>query len=248
MEVITSRQNRFIKLARSLSERKFRAETGLFLAEGVNLLRDMPKDVQTYAVFATEARYAEATDMFNGRSVREGIFCVSDDVMNSISDTSSPYGISAVCYIPRVEFALPKGNALLLDGVSDPGNFGTILRTAVACGFSEVYALGTVDLYSPKVIRATLGALFKLKVVSIDEAQALTLARECNSAVLDMGGQNILDIEIPSPVLFIAGSEAHGVRECLKRKAKISYSLPMKNQIESLNVAVATAVAMYQTV
>lgn len=248
MEIITSRQNRLIKLARSLSERKFRAETGLFLAEGVNLLRDMPKDVTTYAVFATEARFAEAKDMFDGRSVREGIFCVSDDVMNSISGTSSPYGITAVCYIPSVEFALPEGNALLLDGVSDPGNMGTVLRTAVACGFLEVYCLDTVDLYSPKAIRATLGALFRLKVVLIDEAQALTLARECNSAVLDMGGSNILESDIPSPVLFIAGSEAHGVRDCLKREAKTSYSLPMKNQIESLNVAVATAVAMYQTV
>lgn len=248
MEIITSRQNRFVKLARSLAERKFRAETGLFLAEGVNLLRDMPRNVSVYAVFATESRYGEAADMFRDHSVDEGVICVADEVMKSISDTASPYGIMAICKIPKVDFAFPNGNALLLDGVSDPGNIGTILRTSAACGFCEIYALETADIYSPKVIRATLGALFRLKVISVDEAQAVDLVRECNSAVLDMGGKNILDEKIKSPVLFIAGSEAHGVRDVLKREAKTAYSLPMKNQIESLNVAVAAAVAMYQTV
>lgn len=248
MEIITSRQNKFVKLARSLAERKFRAETGLFLAEGVNLLRDMPRNVSVYAVFATESRYGEAADMFRDHSVDEGVICVSDEVMKSISDTASPYGIMAICKISQVDFAFPKGNALLLDGVSDPGNIGTILRTSAACGFCEIYALETADVYSPKVIRATLGALFRLKVISVDEVQAVDLVRECNSAVLDMGGKNILDEKIKSPVLFIAGSEAHGVRDVLKREAKTAYSLPMKNQIESLNVAVAAAVAMYQTV
>ncbi|MDE7372613.1 MAG: RNA methyltransferase [Clostridia bacterium] len=248
MEIITSTQNRLVKLARSLSERKFRVETGLFLVEGVNLLRDMPKDTAVEFVFATESRYSEASEMFAGRSVKEGIIPVSDAVMNSVSDTASPYGIAAVCKIPSVQFEIPSGNALLLDGVSDPGNVGTIMRTAAACGFCEVFALNSADIYSPKVIRATLGALFKIKVCVIDEEQALTLMRNCNSAVLDMGGKSLLDSRIPSPILFVAGSEAHGVRESLKREAKNVFSLPMKNQIESLNVAVATAVAMYQTV
>ena len=90
--------------------------------------------------------------------------------------------------------------------------------------------------------------MFKVKVYSVDEAQALKLMRECDSCVLDMGGQSILNEKINSSVMFVSGSEAHGVRETLKREAKRVYSLPMKNQIESLNVAVATAVAMYQTV
>ena len=248
MEIITSTQNKLVKLARSLAERKFRVETGLFLAEGVNLLRDMPNDVAVEFVLATEGRYDEASEIFADRSVKEGIICVSDAVMKSVSDTSSPYGIVAVCKIPSVQFEMPKGNALLLDGVSDPGNVGTIMRTAGACGFCEVYALNGTDIYSPKVIRATLGALFKIKACVIDEEQAITLMRNCNSAVLDMGGKNLLESKIQSPILFVAGNEAHGVRESLKREAKNVYSLPMKNQIESLNVAVATAVAMYQTV
>lgn len=248
MDIITSTQNRLVKLVRSLAQRKFRVETGLFLVEGVNLLRDMPNEVYVQFVLATEQRFDEAQSMFATRSVEDGIFCVSDAVMDSIADTSSPYGIVAVCKIPDEQFKLPIGNALLLDGVSDPGNIGTIMRTAVACDFCDIYLLDTADLYSPKVIRATLGSLFKARVCNIDEAQALTLMRECNGAVLDMGGKNIIGERIDSPILFVAGNEAHGVRECLKREAKKVYSLPMKNQIESLNVAVATAVAMYQTV
>ncbi|MCM1306928.1 MAG: RNA methyltransferase [Bacteroides sp.] len=247
MEIITSTQNRLVKLARSLAERKFRLETGLFLVEGVNLLKDLRDDVAIEFVFATQVRYDEASEMLANHSVKEGIFCVSDAVMDCVSDTASPYGIAAVCKIPSVRFGFPKGNALLLDGVSDPGNVGTILRTAAACGFEDVYTLNCADIYSPKVIRATLGALFKISVCEINEEQALCLLKNLNGAVLDMDGQNLLESKIPSPILFVAGSEAHGVRETLKREAKSVYSLPMKNQIESLNVAVATAVAMYQT-
>lgn len=248
MDIISSTQNRLVKLARSLVNKKFRTETGLFLVEGVNLLRDMPSYVPVEFVFATEARMQEAKAMFASRKVSEGLFSVSDAVMEAVADTSSPYGIVAVCKIPTVEFKLPESNALLLDGVSDAGNIGTILRTAVACGFSDVYMLDTADVYSPKLIRASLGALFKARVYTIDESQAVLLMQSCNSAVLDMSGQNILKSKVQAPVLFVAGSEAHGVRDRLKHEAKQVFSLPMKNQIESLNVAVAAAVAMYQTV
>ena len=135
----------------------------------------------------------------------------------------------------------------MLDGVSDPGNLGTILRSAAACDFCDVYLFDTADVFSPKVVRATLGGLFRVRLHEVDECLALKLMAETNSAVLDMGGKNILENKPSTPVLLVAGNEAHGVREILKRAAKNTYSLPMKNEIESLNVAVATAVSMYQT-
>ena len=248
MEIISSTQNRLVKLARSLAQKKFREETGLFLVEGINLLRDMPCDVEVQFAFATERRFDEAQEIFAGKNVADGVYAVSDAVMQSVADTLNPYGIAAACKMPKREFKLPKGNALLLDGVSDPGNIGTILRTAAACGFCDVYLLNTADFYSPKVVRSTLGALFKSRVYEIDENEALELMQKNNSAILDMNGKNILSAKPQAPILFVAGSEAHGVRESLKNAAKQSYSLPMKNNIESLNVAVATAVAMYQTI
>ena len=167
--------------------------------------------------------------------------------MQYVADTVSPYGIVAICKMPSTEFAMPKGNAVLLDGVSDPGNLGTILRTAAACDFNDVYLLDTADVFSPKVVRATLGGLFKVRLHEINESDALELMSETNSAVLDMGGMNILQNKPSTPVLLVAGNEAHGVRDSLKGAAKSIYSLPMRNEIESVNVAVATAVSMYQT-
>ncbi|MDE6060134.1 MAG: RNA methyltransferase [Clostridia bacterium] len=246
MEVITSTQNRFVKEARSLAQRKFRVSTGLSLVEGIILLRDMPKLGFPEYVFSTADRLSEACEIFSERGVP--IYQVTDSVIESLADTATPYGIAAVCKMPRTELTMPVGNALLLDGVSDPGNMGTILRTAAACDFCDVYLLDTVDVYSPKVIRATLGALFKVRVHEVNEAQALEIVHNTNSAALDMGGSNILHTQVATPVLFVAGNEAHGVRQRIMDEVKEVYSLPMKNQIESLNVAVATAVAMYQTI
>lgn len=261
MQIITSTKNQFVKEAKSLAQKKFRNQTGLFLVEGINLLRDMPSSVQIKYVFATEQRKEEVEEILSSKSsysntnatqsvdfTRAQVYYVSDEVMHYIADTVTPYGICAVCTIPKAEFCVPSGNALLLDGVSDPGNLGTIFRTAAACGFCDVYLLDTADIYSPKVVRATLGGLFKVRAIEVSLDEAISLMRNTNSAVLDMGGQNILTNKAVSPILFVAGNEAHGVRRELRQEAKNVYSLPMKNDIESLNVAVATAVAMYQTI
>lgn len=261
MQIITSTKNQYVKEARSLAQKKFRNQTGLFLVEGINILRDMPSSVQIAYVLSTPQRAEEAEQILSSKYdnlhtnamqnvafTRAQVYYVSDEVMAYIADTVSPYGICAVCVMPKTEFCMPQGNALLLDGVSDPGNLGTIFRTAAACGFCDVYLLDTADIYSPKVVRATLGGLFKVRAIEVNLDEAISLMRGTNSAVLDMGGQNILTNKAVSPVLFVAGNEAHGVRQELRAEAKNVYSLPMKNDIESLNVAVATAVAMYQTI
>lgn len=261
MQIITSTKNQYVKEARSLSQKKFRESTGLFLVEGANLIKDMPSSVKVRYVLATLSREKEVNAKFfsdekecNEKAMqsvaftRAQVYYVSDEVMQYVADTVSPYGICAVCEIPESEFRMPCGNALLLDGVSDPGNLGTIFRTAAACDFCDIYLLDTADIYSPKVVRATLGGLFKVRATEINIEQAICLVKSTNSAVLDMNGKNILTDKATSPVLFVAGNEAHGVRDELRKEAKTSYSLPMKNNIESLNVAVATAVAMYQTI
>ena len=261
LQIITSTKNQFVKEARSLSQKKFRIETGLFLVEGINLIKDMPSSVRVKYVLATPSRESEVETIFFSdekerqekamQSVaftRAQVYYVSDEVMAYVADTVSPYGICAVCEIPKSEFRMPASNALLLDGVSDPGNLGTIFRTAAACDFCDIYLLDTADIYSPKVVRATLGGLFKVRATVITLDEAIDLMRCTNSAILDMNGINILTNKAVSPVLFVAGNEAHGVRAELRKEAKIAYSLPMKNDIESLNVAVATAVAMYQTI
>jgi len=247
MDIISSQQNQYVKLVKSLAEKKSRRETGLFFAEGKNLIKDLPESVDVEYIFATAEREDEAKTLQSAHAGAKLLF-VTDSVMQSIADTMTPYGIVAVLKIPNTEFKMPTGNAILLDGVADPGNVGTIFRTAAACNFNDVYLVDCVDVYSPKVVRATLGGLFKVNAYTIDFDTAKQLVKNTDSAVLDMGGKNILKENISKNVLFVAGNEAHGVRDEFRSLAKQVYSLPMQNGIESLNVAVATSVAMYKTV
>ena len=216
------------------------------MTEGKNLLKDLPQNIGIEYVFSTEERAEEASELAYLHSAK--LFLTTESVIESIADTKTPYGIVAVCKIPNAVCEAPKGNAILLDGVSDPGNVGTIFRTAAACNFQDVYLVDSVDIYSPKVVRATLGGLFRVKAYVIYVETAKTLIQNTNSAVLDMDGENILEASIEKPILLIAGNEAHGVRDDFVRLAKHTYSLPMQNGVESLNVAVAASVAMYRTV
>ncbi len=251
VEIITSTQNQYVKLARSLSQKKYRLETGLILAEGINLLRDMPKEIGIEYLFFTHYRHDEVLTLLEKYGIDESdkrVMCVTDSVMESFADTVTPYGIAAVVRMPSTAYTDPTGNAILLDGVADPGNVGTVIRTAAAAGYEDVYLLDCAEVFSPKVIRSSLGGIFRVRVHEVDLERAEKLVTEFNSAVLDMGGQNLLETRLKTPVLLIAGSEAHGVRESLRQKTKAFFALPMKNGIESLNVAVAAAIAMYQTV
>lgn len=212
------------------------------MAEGVNLLRDMPDGVKVRFIMATADRAEEARALNAGDAT---LYIVSDAVMRAISDTSSPYGIAAAIMTPERRFELPKGNALLLDGISDPGNLGTIIRTAAACDFKDVYLRRCADVYSPKTVRATLGALFRINVCEVGDDEAFELASSPNCVALDMKGRNMFEQSAKSPVLLVVGSEAHGLSDEIASRVKTLASLPMKNGIESLNAAVAAAVAMY---
>ena len=143
MEIITSTQNQYVKQVRSLREKKFRDKTGLFVVEGGNIFKDMPEGLSVEFILATETRMDEVQKLLV--YTRAQVYYISESVMESLSDTVTPYGIIAVLKKPQNEFSMPKGNALLLDGVSDPGNMGTIIRTAAARGFEDVYLLDCVD-------------------------------------------------------------------------------------------------------
>lgn len=217
------------------------------MTEGKNLLKDLPPHVEIEFILTTAERFDEANALSKAHGEAK-VFAAADGLIKSVADTQTPYGIIAVCKIPSAEFSLPMGNAILLDGVADPGNVGTIFRTAAACDFKDIYLVDSADIYSPKVVRATLGGLFKVNAHVIDADVAADLIRSTNSAVLDMDGENLLSTKIDKPILFIAGNEAHGVRQEFKQIAKKTYSLPMQNGVESLNVAVASAVAMFRTI
>ncbi len=242
-EIITSTSNKIVKMVRSLKEKKFRDKTGLFLAEGMNLVKDIPSgmDVEFYVV--SESRADEIDNI--GLSSSAKLYYVSDSVMKSLSATVTPIGLLAVVRIPTPEFSFPRNKAIILDGVSDPGNVGGIIRTAAATGFEDVYLLDCADPYSPKAVRGSMSGIFRTRIFKTNEDQALAILKETNSVALDMDGEDITKDKICAPVTLVAGSEAHGVRELFKKESKKIGSLPMQSGMESLNVAVAASVAMY---
>ncbi|MGN0796456.1 MAG: TrmH family RNA methyltransferase [Christensenellales bacterium] len=243
MDIITSSSNQYIKLVKSLCEKKGREKTGLFMLEGERLIKDMPGNMETEFFLVDEKK----SENFQYITAGKKCFLCSENAIKAASDTVTPCGIIAVVKKPLNEFKMPQGNAVLLDGVSDSGNIGTIIRTAAAVGF-DVYLYNSADAYSPKTVRASMSAIFKTNICEINLKQAETLLTNTESYALDMNGDSLFEKKTGNKVTLVCGNEAHGLSDEILALTQGKISLPMKNCMESLNVAVATSVAMYYTI
>ncbi|MDR3293007.1 MAG: RNA methyltransferase [Clostridiales bacterium] len=240
--IITSVSNPKIKELLSLKDKKARKAQGVFLAEGINLVKDIPCD----AVIRT---YIIGEHVNPNFSLREGaeILRVSDTVLKKLSDVEAPQGIFAVVEIKagRID---PNFDAIVLDRVRDPGNVGTILRSAAAFGFFNAVLIDCADVYSPKVVRSSMGGGFRLNLIEAEEKQVRELLPVNNYEIfsLDMRGTDILkaDFSKTKRHALIVGNEADGVSPSLSSIGK-TLSIKMENGVESLNAAAAAAIAMF---
>ncbi len=225
--IITSAENSRIAEVKKLTEKKFRKSTGLYLIEGERLVRDAIR----YGAEITEIFVKEsAAEKFSFEKQVE----VADKVFAKISDTVSSQGVVAVVKKRENKKFAPQGNCLVLDGLQDPGNVGTLLRTAAACGFCDVYAVDTVDLYSPKVLRSAMSAHF---CVRLHESHSLAevldnLGDDVQIVAADMNGQNVFETTFHKRVALIVGNEGNGISKLSKISANVGVSLPMKKDFE----------------
>ena len=241
---ITARKNPLLQqVRRLLSSRKERQSAGLFVADGTKLL----KEAVTYwdgldTVILSDGVEAEVPEYV--RLVR-----VPEDVMASISPMQTPQGALFLCRLPeKTEFSAQSG-MLLLDGIQDPGNLGTILRTADALDVPVVLLEGCADPYSHKVVRASMGAVFRVKTVQTtwETAQAA-----CKAAGIPIGvtalSERALDLRDAdlSKMAVVIGSEGQGVRQQILDAADAELIIPMNPHCESLNAAVAATIVMWQ--
>ncbi len=244
MEKITSTSNQLIKSIKSLKDKENRYLLQEFIVEGENIVKDLPSDLEVKYVFCDEKKYQDYKYILD-RFQDNQIYLVSDAVINSISDTKTPSGILVVVKMTKPTF-IKGSNVVVLDGVSDPGNMGTIIRTCVACGIKDIFTINSVDHLSPKVVRSTMGGLFRVNVIPTTYEELLSKLQGYNLLTLDMNGKDIFKVNnISTPFALIVGSEAHGVSKVLKEKCTTILSLPMVGQIESLNAAVSLSVALY---
>lgn len=240
-KMITSRQNALVKKIRALRDKKCRDEQGLFVVEGAkSVIEAIPLGAKVVKVCATERGAGLIKDFCASPEI------FSDDVFKSVSEEVSPQGVLAIVAKPAQDKTAVIGKCLFLDGVSDSANVGAIIRSAAAFGFNTVLIADGADAYSNKAVRASMGGIFRVKVLAGSKAEMLDLIKS-PIVVADMYGTEVGKISLPKEFCLVIGSESHGVSAELREKASYTVAIPMENGMESLNAAVSAGIIMYAT-
>lgn len=181
------------------------------------------------------------------------VYLCDRKMMEQLSDSKTPQGV--LCLVEYIQDVVekPKTNFLVLDGLQDPGNVGTLIRTATACGFETIYLLDCVHVTNPKLIRSSVGTIFSSKNIEVSRDEFIKLTKKWDLHLIkaDMNGENVFkaDFEKLNKNGFlgvVVGNEGQGVSKDLSKLCKYNISIPMKNNVESLNASVSGSIIMYQ--
>lgn len=255
MECLTSRDNSIIKNYRKLSQsRKEREEQGLFVMEGARLCADAAASgisIETLLISPDSCRYPEQVEKL--QVVAETAYSISDSLAHAISDTEHPQGIFAIGKIPPHENTLPQeGKLILLDHLQDPGNLGTMIRSAEAMGIDAlILSEGCADCYSPKVIRSTMGSCFRQKIHCVtdltDSIRHLQAAGcLCYAATLTPDAISLQSIPQAPFCGIVIGNEGNGISAEIIAQCDRRVYIPMTGKAESLNAAIAASLCMWE--
>ena len=249
--MISSTSNGQVKQVIALQTKaKIRREQGLFVVEGLRLTGEVPAD-RLEKLYVTEEFLEEHPD-----SVKRSAEIVTEQVLRAMSDTQTPQGILGV--VRQQEYSIEEmcrdkkePLLLILENIQDPGNLGTMMRTAEAAGVDGVImSRDTVDIYNPKVVRSTMGAIFRLPfayVDSLDEVMRRCKELGITTYAAHLGGKNNYDKEnYQRGSAFLIGNEGNGLTDHLANQADVFVKIPMAGKAESLNAAVAAAVLVYE--
>lgn len=249
--MITSRQNQKIKRIKQLtSQTKFRKKENAYVVEGIRLLEEalqadqIPEQV-LYSPDLDQRGHA-LVEIFQDQQVVCEL--AAPDVLNAASDTENSQGIMAVFPIDPLPLPTRKNLVLIVDEIRDPGNLGTLMRSGLAAGVDLILlSPGTVDLYSPKVIRAGMGAHFRLPALAASWEEIPQITSGLVLYLADMNqGKSCWDTDLSGPVGIILGGEARGPGDKARELAKHSIHIPMNTHSESLNAAAAGAVLLFE--
>ncbi|WP_066194598.1 MULTISPECIES: TrmH family RNA methyltransferase [Gracilibacillus] len=244
--MLTSVKNEKVKQWRKLHKKKSRDQTKTFIVEGFHLVEEAHySDWEIEEIiYQTGVEVPEAWIHYPCHEV-------SDHVMDAVSTTQTPQGVIAVVKKKHATNRVIK-RALLVDQVQDPGNLGTMIRTADAAGFDTVMlGKGTVDLFNDKVLRSTQGSLFHLEILEVDLLEELETLKKADITVWATGLDNANyyhQLPVPNKLAIIVGNEGAGVSPDLMEQADQRVNIPIHGQAESLNVSIAAAILMYETV
>lgn len=245
--MITAQDNSQVKyISKLLKSSKFRREEGAFIVEGPRMVSETPTEF-LHTIYLSET----GSKNFDYPSAE----IISDKVFKNLSDTVNPQGVLAIVKQPKYKLAdiLQKSNGLLifLEGLQDPGNLGTIMRTAEAAGCTGIVAdKNTVDLFNPKVVRSTMGAAFRMPFIAVESfEEAVMLGKQAGIkfyAAHLSGEKSCYECDFKAPTAFLIGNEGNGLTDEAAGLADEKIIIPMDGQAESLNAAMATGILIYE--
>lgn len=249
-EIITSTSNNKIKnISKCTKNAKERRKQDIFIVEGVRMFCEIPKEMHV-ETFTTEEFFHKNMHLFEDLSYE----IVSNHVLDSIADTKTPQGVVSV--VKRFHYSLEDvvsgENALImaLENLQDPGNLGTILRTAEGAGVTGIImSKETVDVYNPKVVRSTMGSVFRIPFVYVEDLTEIVTtlqSRGYTSYSAHLQGKNFYDFDYKKPTIFCIGNEGNGLSDALSQATNHKIKIPMCGKVESLNAATASTVLMYE--
>ena len=230
---ITSKSNDYIKELLKIKK----SSKGAFLIEGSRFVGEAIKR----GVRLKSLLFVDECDFCDGKC---DCYRISPAIAESLSSTVSASGVFALVDWGESEFCQPKGDFLVLDNIQDPGNLGTIIRSALSFGFCHIYLKNCVNWRNPKVLRSTMGTIFDVRLYEIDFNKFESLSK-LPLYKADMVGENIFSFQRKEEIIgLVLGNEANGISPEVDRLVQKSLSIPMQNNVESLNVAVAGAILM----
>lgn len=257
MQVITSKENETVKTIKKLKDKKYRDETGLYIIEGIKMLEEAIEEKARIRKIIICEECLKAEDLEQKvlyEIAKYNCIYVNSKVFNSLTDVVAPQGIMAVIEKPNkdIKIKYDQDIILALDGIQDPGNLGTILRTADSVNLKQIIVTkNTADSYNPKVVRSTMGAILRIKIIETDDlAKTLKEAKKNKFKIVATSldtNNSIYDIDYNKKVIVI-GNEANGVSKEIQELADNKVKIPMLGKTESLNASVATGIMLYEYV
>ena len=257
MQTITSKDNELIKHIRKLKDKKYRDESNEYVVEGVKLVEEAVKEnakIKQIIVCEDTTRTYEIPTHIMLEIAKYECISVSDKIFNIITQVTNPQGIMAIIEknAQNAKIDYTQDIIVVLDDIQDPGNLGTILRTVDSIGLNQIIvSKGTADAFNSKVVRSTMGAIFRIKIIEVENlAQAIKEMRKHHFKLMVTSLQtknSIYDIDFYKKIIVI-GNEANGVSKEIQDMADEKAKIPMLGRTESLNASVAAGVVMYEYV
>lgn len=240
MDIITSKNNAIIQLAYKLKDKKFRIEQNKVLLEGKKVIQEAVNcgfDID-YVLSLNESD----KNLFNSKFI-----LIDEKLCKYLSFTVTSQNLFAIVNLKQQNKNTISNKVLVLDKLQNPDNLGAIIRTAVATGFTDILSIESVDCFNDKCIRASMGNVFKVNIQNITYDDIISLKQTHLLVIADMHGDNIFNAKLNvKNIALVVGNEGNGISDKIRTLADEVVSIPMQNNVESLNVSVSAGILMYQ--